>query len=133
MSLRIEQNWKGSNKTFPQTLCVVSTSVKLLTVAFVWLLTKTCTVDQGGNFEHIVFLLALRFWSKLNQDVNISPFVNHFMLKNPRALDTFLHANQMKMYTWDKIVNFWQLFFAAIFLLNNVIGAMLSKNVGWFL
>ena len=26
------------------------------------------------------------------------------MLKNPRALDTFLHANQMKMYTWDKIV-----------------------------
>ena len=42
------------------------------------------------------------------------------MLKNPRALDTSLHANQMKMYT-------------AIFLLNNVIGAMLSKNVGWFL
>ena len=28
------------------------------------------------------------------------------VLKNPRALDTFLHANQMKMYTWDKIVNF---------------------------
>ena len=30
---------------------------------------------------------------------NISPFVNHFILKNPRALDTYLHANQMKMYT----------------------------------
>ena len=26
MSLRIEQNWKWSNKTFPHTLCVVSTS-----------------------------------------------------------------------------------------------------------
>ena len=26
MSLRIEQNWKWSNKTFPRTLCVVSTS-----------------------------------------------------------------------------------------------------------
>ena len=44
-------------------------------------------------------LLALQFRSKLKQDVNISPFVNHFMLKNPRALDTFNHANQMKMYT----------------------------------
>ena len=28
------------------------------------------------------------------------------MLKNPRALDTFLRANQMKMFTWDKLVNF---------------------------
>ena len=26
MSLRIEQNWKWSNKTFPHTLCVVRTS-----------------------------------------------------------------------------------------------------------
>ena len=26
MSLRIEQNWKWSNKTFPHTLCVVSTA-----------------------------------------------------------------------------------------------------------
>ena len=26
MSLRIEQNWKWSNKTFPHTLCVVSAS-----------------------------------------------------------------------------------------------------------
>ena len=26
MSLKIEQNWKWSNKTFPHTLCVVSTS-----------------------------------------------------------------------------------------------------------
>ena len=26
MSLSIEQNWKWSNKTFPHTLCVVSTS-----------------------------------------------------------------------------------------------------------
>ena len=50
-------------------------------------------------FDQVFFLLALRFRSKLKQDVNISPFVNHFMLKNPRALDTFLHANQMNMYT----------------------------------
>ena len=57
-------------------------------------------------FEPLFFLLTLRFRSKLKQDVNISPFVNHSMLRNPGALDTFLHANQMKMYTWDKIVNF---------------------------
>ena len=57
-------------------------------------------------FEDIYFLLALQFRSKLKKDVNISPFVNHFMLKNPRALDTFLHANQMKIYTLDKIVYF---------------------------
>ena len=41
------------------------------------------------------------------------------MLKNPWALGTFLHVNQMKMYTWDKIVNFPQLLFAALFPLNN--------------
>ena len=40
-------------------------------------------------FERLFFLVALRFRSKLKQGVNISPFVNHFMLKNPRALDTF--------------------------------------------
>ena len=57
------------------------------------------TMLKNRHFEHIFFLLALRFRSKLKQDVNISPFVNHFMLKNPRALDIFLHANQMKMYT----------------------------------
>ena len=57
---------------------------------------------------------------------NISPFVNHFILKNPRALDTYLHANQMKMYTWDKTVNFSQLLFAAFVLLNNVIGAIMN-------
>ena len=50
-------------------------------------------------FEHIFFLLALRFRSKLKQDVNILPFVNHFVLKNPRVLDTFLLANQMNMNT----------------------------------
>ena len=54
---------------------------------------------QIDIFENIFFLLALRFRSKLKQYVNISPFVNHFILKNPRALDTFLHVNQMKMYT----------------------------------
>ena len=38
------------------------------------------------------------------------------------------------MYTWDKIVILlMQLLLAAIFLLNNVTGAMLNKNVGWFL
>ena len=73
-----------------------------------------CYLQRGGGgggnvfwqglktdiFEHIFFLIALRFRSKLKQDVNISPFLNHFMLKNPRANDTFLHANQMEMYTW---------------------------------
>ena len=59
-------------------------------------------------------LLALRFRSKLKQDVNISPFVNHFMLKNPRALDTvdtFLHAIYLRQNS-----KFSQLLFAAMFL-----------------
>ena len=60
-------------------------------------------------FEHIFSLIALLFRSKLKKDVNISPFVHHFMLKNLWALDTFLYANQMKMYTRDKIVNFHNL------------------------
>ena len=40
--------------------------------------------------------------NKLTQD----EIVNHLMLKNPWALDTFLDADQIKMYTWDKIVIF---------------------------
>ena len=60
-----------------------------------------CHLQGGETFfdKANKMLLVLRFRSKLKQDVNISPFVNHFMLKNRRALDTFLHANQMKMYT----------------------------------
>ena len=44
---------------------------------------------KNRHFEHILFLLALRFISKLKQEVNMSPFVNHFKLKNSRALDNF--------------------------------------------
>ena len=134
MSLRIEQNWKWSSKTFPHTLCVVSTSDETTHCGICLTSNKNlhwasgggslappdgpCSLSftRGGNifwqglkidiFEPFFFLLALRFRSKLKQDVNISPFLNHFMLKNPWALDTFLYANQMKMYTWDKIVNF---------------------------
>ena len=62
-------------------------------------------IYKGGTFFDF-FLLALRFRSKLKQDVNISPFSNHLMLKNPRALNTFLHVGQMKMYTNNKIVIF---------------------------
>ena len=46
------------------------------------------------------------------------------MLKNLWTLNTFLHANQMRQNS-----KFLQRLFPAIFLLN-VIGAMLSKNVG---
>ena len=53
------------------------------------------------------------------------------MLKNPRALDTFLHANQIVYLRQNS--KFSQLLFAAIFLLKSVIGPMLSKNVGCFL
>ena len=134
MSLRIEQNWKWSSKTFPHTLCVVSTSDETTHCGICLTSNKNlhwasgggvwppltapvhCHLQGGGNifwqglkidiFEPFFFLLALRFRSKLRQDVNISPFLNHFMFKNPWALDTFLYANQMKMYTWDKIVSF---------------------------
>ena len=57
------------------------------------------------------------------------------MLKNPRALHTrYIFAcksNEIVYLRQNR--EFSQLLFAAIFLLNNVIGAMLSKNVGWFL
>ena len=76
-----------------------------------------CYLQGGGGGRFLTRLKNRHFWthfflnstpfrSKLKQDVNISPFLNHFMLKNPRALDTFLHANQMERYTWAKIVNF---------------------------
>ena len=87
MSLRIGQNWEWSNKIFSHTLYVVSTFDK----------TIQCGICLTSN--KTLFLLALRFRSKLKQDVNISLFVDHSMLKNQRALNTFLHANQMKMYT----------------------------------
>ena len=79
------------------------------------------------------FVLALRIRSKLKQDVNISPFVNQFMLKNRRALDTFFACQLNENVYLRQNSKFSQLLFAAIFLLNNFIEAMLSKNVGWFL
>ena len=42
------------------------------------------------------------------------------MLKNPRVLDTFLHANQMSVYLRQN-GKFSPVQFAAIFLLNNVL------------
>ena len=84
-------------------------------------------------FKHIFFLLALRFRSKFKQDVNISSFVNHFVLKNQRVLDTFLYANQIKHVYLRQNSKFSKFLLPATFLLNDVIGAMLSKNVGWFL
>ena len=59
---------------------------------------------KNRHFWTHFFLLVLRFRSKLKQGVYISPFVNHLMLKNLRALNTFFHVSQMKMCTWDKIV-----------------------------
>ena len=57
-------------------------------------------------YEHIFFLLALRIRSKLKQDVNISPFVNQFMLKNRRALDTFFACQLNENVYLSQIVNF---------------------------
>ena len=48
MSLRIKQNWKWSNKTFPHTLCVVSTSYETSRRGICLTLTKTCTGHQRG-------------------------------------------------------------------------------------
>ena len=49
MSLRIEQNWKWSNKTFPHTLCVVSTSDETTHLGICLTSNKTCTGHQGGE------------------------------------------------------------------------------------
>ena len=81
-------------------------------------------------FKHIFFLLALRFRSKFKQDVNISSFVNHFVLKNQRVLDTFLYANQIKHVYLRQNSKFSKFLLPATFLLNDVIGAMLSKLGG---
>ena len=50
MSLRIEQNWKGSNKTFPQTLCVVSTSDETTHCGICLTSNKNLHCASGGEF-----------------------------------------------------------------------------------
>ena len=49
MSLRIEQNWKWSNKAFPHSLFVVSNFNLTTHRGIVLLLTKTCTGHQRGG------------------------------------------------------------------------------------
>ena len=50
MSLRIEQNSKWSNKTFPHTLCVVSTSDETTHCDVCLASNKlTCTRHRGGG------------------------------------------------------------------------------------
>ena len=52
MSLRLEQNWKWSSKTFLPILCVqLNLGMKLLAVAFVWFLMQTCIEHQGRKFR----------------------------------------------------------------------------------
>ena len=49
MSLKIEQNWKWSNKTVPHTLCVVSTS-RETTHCCIWLTSnKNLLWASGGD------------------------------------------------------------------------------------
>ena len=49
MSLRIEQNWKWSNKTFPHTLCVVSTSDETTHCGICLTSNKNLHCASGGN------------------------------------------------------------------------------------
>ena len=51
MSLRIEQNWKWSNKTFPHTLCVVSTSDEATHCGICLTSNKNLQWASGGGGE----------------------------------------------------------------------------------
>ena len=50
-SLRIEQNWKWSNKTFPHTLCVVSTSDETTHSGICLTSNKNLYWASGGGVE----------------------------------------------------------------------------------
>ena len=57
MSLRIEQNWKWSNKTFPHTLFVVSTSYETTHCGICLTSNKTLTGHQGGCLDQKLHFL----------------------------------------------------------------------------
>ena len=85
MSLRLEQNWKWSSKTFLPILCVqLNLGMKLLAVAFVWFLMQTCIEHQGGSsglkmqYFSPFFSIKLEF-CYLNISKNIQPFKNLFV------------------------------------------------------
>ena len=55
--------------------------------------------------EHIFFLLALRFWSKLKNDLNISLSVDHLMLKHQVTIIFILTSGNNSnaiIYFWNK-------------------------------
>ena len=68
MSLRTEQNWKWSNKTFPHTLCVVGTSDETTHCGIFYLggaqnkgfatlrnVSKLTFFDKSGQAKSVVF------------------------------------------------------------------------------
>ena len=110
MSLRIEQNWKCSNKTFPHTLCVVVTTSDERSCLLSFITGETF-FNKAKNkifFEHIFFLLALRFRSKLKQDGNISPFVNHILSKRKVACNFFRSCSLRCESYFTPIKRSWQ-------------------------
>ena len=57
-ALRIEQNWKWSNKTFPHTLCVVSTSAETTHCGICLTSYKNLPWDQGGSLVQKLHFLG---------------------------------------------------------------------------
>ena len=110
MSLRIEQNWKWSNKTFPHTLCVVGTTSDegSCLLSFITGETFFDKAKKATFFEHIFFLLALRFRSKLKQDANISPFVTHILSKRKVAWNFFRSCSLRCESYFTPIKHSWQ-------------------------
>ena len=60
MSLRIEQNWKWSNKTFPHTYCAVSTSDETTHCGMFDFKQKRALGIKGGSLGY-----KLHFWGQL--------------------------------------------------------------------
>ena len=59
MSLRIEENWKWTNKTLPRTLCVVSTSDETTHCGICLTSNKNLQSASWENFEPKFAFFAL--------------------------------------------------------------------------
>ena len=91
MSLRIEQNWKWSNKTFPHTLCVVSTSDETTHCGICLTSNKNLhwASGVGGLGQKLYFLRTTQIRAVLT-----TKFKKMAMVFKRRRRDLILYAKQ---------------------------------------
>ena len=90
MLLRIEQNWKWSNKTFAQTLCVVSNSDEITRCGICFTSNKRLHCASGGGGS-----LGQKF-----------PFLGTiFSLKIVVLLGKYFRKQTNNLFTWQKNIS----------------------------